>query len=153
MRQRQSGADLFRSLPAPDHEAELDAAYPGLVDALVQHEGIGIVVTYDEAGVPIGLGKNGQRNLHTGQVTGEDPMKMYGDPDFRAAQVRRVADFPHSGDLMVLSTVYADGTVAAMEELIGSHGGMGGEQTDAFMLHPVIWLCRRRRTRRTCITS
>ena len=130
------GQIYFDLFPRRIMKHELDAAYPGLVDALVQHEGIGLVVTYDEAGEPIVLGKNGQRNLHTGQVTGNDPMKMYGDPDFRAAQVRRVADFPHSGDLMVLSTVYSDGTVAAMEELIGSHGGMGGEQTDAFMLHP-----------------
>jgi hypothetical protein len=37
---------------------------------------------------------------------------------------------------MVISTVYPDGTVAALEELIGSHGGVGGEQTDAFILHP-----------------
>jgi uncharacterized membrane protein YvlD (DUF360 family) len=130
------GQIYFDLFPRRILKHELDAAYPGLIDALVQHEGIGIVVTYDEAGVPIVLGKKGQRNLHTGKVTGDDPMKMYGDPNFRAAQVRRVADFPHSGDLMVLSTVYADGTVAAMEELIGNHGGMGGEQTDAFMLHP-----------------
>ena len=130
------GQIYFDLFPRRIMKYELDAAYPGLIEALVQHEGIGLVVTYDEAGVPIGLGKNGQRNLHTGQVTGSDPLKMYGDPDFRAAQVRRVADFPHSGDLMVLSTVYPDGTVAAMEELIGSHGGLGGEQTDAFMLHP-----------------
>jgi len=47
-----------------------------------------------------------------------------------------VADFPHAGDLMVMSTVYPDGTVAAMEELIGSHGGLGGGQTDAFLFHP-----------------
>ncbi|MGC8782074.1 MAG: YIP1 family protein, partial [Anaerolineae bacterium] len=43
---------------------------------------------------------------------------------------------PHSGDLMVISTFYPDGTVAAFEELIGSHGGLGGEQTDAFLFHP-----------------
>jgi hypothetical protein len=45
-------------------------------------------------------------------------------------------DFPHAGDLMVISTVYPDGTVAALEELIGNHGGLGGEQTDAFIFHP-----------------
>ena len=45
-------------------------------------------------------------------------------------------DFPHAGDLMVISTVYPDGTVAALEELIGNHGGVGGEQTDAFIFHP-----------------
>ena len=130
------GQIYFDLYPRRIKRNELDAAYPGLVDALVQHEGIGVVVVADETGVPIALGKNGQRNLHTNQVTGSDPLKMYGDPDLRAGQVRRVADFPHVGDIMILSTVYPDGTVAAMEELIGSHGGMGGEQTDSFLLHP-----------------
>jgi len=26
--------------------------------------------------------------------------------------------------------------VAALEELIGNHGGLGGEQTDAYLFHP-----------------
>jgi len=116
--------------------SELNKAYPGMLDKLVQHEGVGFVVSYDDDCVPLVFGKMGARNLHTGEVTGEDPLKPYGDPDFRAAQVRRVADFPHSGDLIVNSTLYPDGTVAAMEELIGNHGGLGGEQTDAFILHP-----------------
>ncbi len=131
------GQIYFDLYPRRIKRNELDAAYPGLVD------GAGAARRHRawwwwpmRAGVPIALGKKGQRNLHTGQVTGDDPLKMYGDPDFRAAQVRRVADFPHVGDIMVLSTVYPDGTVAAMEELIGSHGGMGGEQTDAFLFHP-----------------
>lgn len=115
---------------------ELDEAYPGIVNALVQHEGIGLVGGYADDGTPVALGKGGQRDLYSGQVTGYDPLKLYGNADLRAAQVRRVMDFPHSGDLMVISTVYADGTVAALEELIGSHGGMGGEQTDAFLFHP-----------------
>jgi uncharacterized membrane protein YvlD (DUF360 family) len=130
------GQIYFDLYPRRIKRNELDAAYPGLVEALVQHEGIGLVVVADENGVPIALGKHGQRNLHTNEVIGDDPLKMYGDPDLRAAQVRRVADFPHVGDIMVLSTVYPDGTVAAMEELIGNHGGMGGEQTDAFLFHP-----------------
>lgn len=135
---------------------ELNAAYPGMVDALVQHEGVGFVVGYGDDGAPLVLGKKGQRNLHTGAVTGEDPLAPYaagstppggvraaglgpvgkGSIEDRIWQVRRIADFPHAGDLIVNSTVYPDGTVAAMEELIGSHGGMGGEQTDAFIFHP-----------------
>jgi uncharacterized membrane protein YvlD (DUF360 family) len=125
---------------------ELDAAYPGMVDALVQHEGIGLVCGYDDQGIPVALGKDGVRNLHTGQVTGADPLRWYAPAapaayghaslETRAWQVRRVMDFPHAGDLMVISTVYPDGTVAALEELIGSHGGLGGEQTDAFLFHP-----------------
>ena len=45
-------------------------------------------------------------------------------------------EFPNAGDLWLISTVYPDGTVAALEELIGNHGGLGGEQTDAFIFHP-----------------
>jgi hypothetical protein len=117
-----------------------------MVDALVGHEGIGLVCGYEDDGAPVCLGKGGKCNLHTGEVTGVDPLKMYAPEDPKAYghnsietrvwQVRRVMDFPHAGDLMVLSTVYPDGTVAALEELIGSHGGVGGEQTDAFLFHP-----------------
>jgi uncharacterized membrane protein YvlD (DUF360 family) len=114
---------------------ELEAVYPGMVDEMVHHEGIGLMVGYNSQGQPVALGKSGTRNLHTGEVTGEDPMAMFGDPDLRADQVRRIADYPHAGDLIVNSTVYPDGTVAAMEELIGNHGGIGGEQTDAFIFH------------------
>jgi uncharacterized membrane protein YvlD (DUF360 family) len=115
---------------------ELNAAYPGLVDTLVGHEGVGFVVAYTGDGTPLVLGKQGARDLHSGQITGEDPLAPYGDVALRTRQVRRIADFPHAGDLIVNSTLYADGTVAAMEELIGNHGGLGGEQTDAFLLHP-----------------
>jgi hypothetical protein len=114
---------------------ELNTAYPGMVEAVVAHPGVGFVVTYNDDMTPLVLGKRGQRDLHTSAVSGEDPLAAYGEADFRAAQVRRVADFPHNGDLLVISTLYPDGTVAAMEELIGNHGGLGGEQTDAFILH------------------
>jgi uncharacterized membrane protein YvlD (DUF360 family) len=136
----------FDLLPRKMTLNELNAAYPGMVDALVQHPGIGLVCGYEDDGAPVCLGKGGTRNLHTGQVQGADPVKMYAPEDPKAYgsntietrvwQIRRVMDFPHAGDLMVISTVYLDGTVAALEELIGSHGGLGGEQTDAFLLHP-----------------
>jgi len=115
---------------------ELNAVYPGLVDALAQHPGIGFVVAYADDGTPIVLGEGGARDLRTGTVTGIDPLLPYGDPELRAAQVLRVAEFPHAGDLIVNSTLYPDAQVAAFEELVGSHGGLGGEQTDAFVLHP-----------------
>jgi uncharacterized membrane protein YvlD (DUF360 family) len=126
--------------------SELEEAYPGMVDALAQHEGIGFVCGYEDNGVPVVLGKTGRRNLHTGEVVGDDPLLPFANPgrdtvgaadiEIRVWQVRRVMDFPHAGDLMVNSAVFSDGTVAALEELIGSHGGLGGEQTDAFLLHP-----------------
>lgn len=115
---------------------ELNKAYPGMVDALVQHEGIGFVVAYEDDGQPVVFGKEGARNLHTGDVVGKDPLAQFGDVDLRSWQVRRIADFVNAGDLIINSSIYSDGTVAALEELIGNHGGLGGEQTDAFIFHP-----------------
>ena len=66
--------DLF---PRKITLSELNAAYPGMVDALVQHEGIGMVVGYADDVTAVALGKGGQRNLHTGEVVGEDPVVPY----------------------------------------------------------------------------
>src|SRR5262249_41319082 len=57
--------------------AELNAAYPKLLDTLVQHEGIGVIMAYADAEQPIVFGKKGARDLVTNQVTGEDPLLMY----------------------------------------------------------------------------
>jgi uncharacterized membrane protein YvlD (DUF360 family) len=116
--------------------SELNTAFPGMFDAVVGHEGVGIVVALADNGESIVYGKTGTRNLYTGEITGDDPLLPYGDVEKRAWQLRRIADFPSAGDLTIVSAVYPDGTVAALEELIGNHGGMGGEQTDSFLLHP-----------------
>lgn len=134
----------FDVLPRKIRLSELTEAYPKLIPALVEHEGIGMVIGYADDMSPLVLGKGGSRNLNTGEVVGEDPVKPYApDSGWGAAtiekrvwQLKRVMDFPHAGDLWLISTVYPDGTVAALEELIGNHGGVGGEQTDAFILHP-----------------
>lgn len=115
---------------------EINEAYPRVVDALVQHEGIGIVMAYGSEQEPLVFGRKGARNLVTNAVTGQDPLTLYGDANLRAAQLKRLAEFPHNGDLTIISNFYPDGTVAAMEELVGNHGGIGGEQTDAFLFHP-----------------
>ena len=115
---------------------ELDVSYPGLVESLLAHPGIGFVVAYKTPYNPLVIGKGGTRDLVNGDVLGIDPLKEYGDPEPRAAQLLRLAQFPHAGDLIINSTLYPDGQVAAFEELVGSHGGLGGQQTCAFILHP-----------------
>ncbi len=124
--------------------SELNAQYPGLIDRLIEHEGIGLVFGYEDDETVLAIGKEGTRNLHTGEIVGVDPLIPYAPDDgFGSAsiekriwQMKRVMEFPNAGDLWLISTVYEDGTVAALEELIGSHGGVGGEQTDAFIFHP-----------------
>ena len=56
------------------------------------------------------------------------------------AGVRRVDAMSTCGDLMVLSSFDpASGEVSAFEDQIGSHGGLGGWQSAAFILHPAEW--------------
>ena len=51
----------------------------------------------------------------------------------------RAARLPHTGDLLLVSTVSDRGHVHAFEGPIGSHGGIGGAQNHAFLLHPADW--------------
>ncbi len=116
--------------------SEINTEHPQLVDELVMQAGIGFVIVYNDESTPLVLGKAGARDLVTGIVTGVDPLQPYSQPGLRAQQLWRVAQFPHAGDLILVSTLYPDEQVAAFEELVGSHGGLGGEQTNAFLLHP-----------------
>jgi hypothetical protein len=46
----------------------------------------------------------------------------------------------HVGDLVLISAIDpATGEVAAFEELVGSHGGLGGWQTEAVLVYPSHW--------------
>lgn len=64
-----------------------------------------------------------------------DPLAPFGP---RAADhVRRTDRFSTCPDIVVNSTYWADtDEVAAFEELVGSHGGLGGTQAHPFVLHP-----------------
>lgn len=115
---------------------ELEHSYPGLLQGLIEHEGIGLVIAHDPYGCIWAFGKRGARNLSDGEIKGSDPLLTYERPELRVEQILRLASFPNAGDLVLVSTLYPDGQVAAFEELVGSHGGLGGDQTDAFLLHP-----------------
>jgi hypothetical protein len=54
-----------------------------------------------------------------------------------ADAIRRTDTFPHVADIMV-NSMYDPRTdrVHAFEDQIGSHGGLGGGQSDAFLLWP-----------------
>lgn len=113
----------------------LEALYPRLVPALREHPGVGFVLVRSEREGPLAIGAGGTRYLDSDRVEGEDPLAPFG-PN-AADHLRRSDGFPHCPDLMVNSTYWAEfGEVAAFEELVGSHGGMGGTQSFPFVLHP-----------------
>lgn len=114
---------------------QIEARRPGLLDALRTHPGIGFVLVRSEAAGAVVLGAAGRHVLATGEVEGEDPLAPFGP---RAADhVRRTDAFASCPDLLVNSTYWEDvDEVAAFEELVGSHGGLGGGQAHPFVLHP-----------------
>jgi len=110
--------------------------YPGLIDLLRAHEGIGFLLVRSEADGAVVIGSAGVRYLEQDRVEGDDPLAPFGP---RAARhVARTSGFEHCPDIVVNSTYWEAGDeVAAFEELVGSHGGMGGTQSHPFLLHPV----------------
>ena len=116
---------------------ELDAAHPGLVEALASHPGVGLVLVRSARLGPVVLGGRGLRYLDGGRVDGLDPLEPFGP--LAETSLRRLDGFGNVGDLVVISMLDPEaGEVAAFEELVGSHGGLGGAQTDAFLLYPAF---------------
>ena len=110
--------------------------YPDLLQALVNHEGIGLVVGREGKDVVIAAmsgtlwaGPAGQR------LEGEHPLAHLPDADWAVEQVRRVASFPHAGDLVLLGAWDQD-RVVSFEEQVASHGGLGGPQDWPFIAFP-----------------
>jgi hypothetical protein len=76
--------------------------------------------------------------LDVQRVDGQDPLAPFGPT--AAAKVRRTDRFEHCPDIVLNSTCWQeDDEVAAFEELVGSHGGMGGGQSFPFVLYPGSW--------------
>jgi hypothetical protein len=116
----------------------IEAVYPGLLHGLVEHEGIGFVMVHSEAHGPVVIGCRGKCYLDDGRVEGENPLAGFGAN--AAAHLRRTDSFPDAPDVLVNSFCNPEtNEVAAFEELIGSHGGLGGWQTQPFLLYPAEW--------------
>ncbi len=117
---------------------QIEERYPDLVQALANHPGIGILMVRTADQGTIAVGKRGIHYLDEDRFEGEDPLAIYGD--LAATALRRLDDIEHVGDIAVIS-LYDPETaeIAAFEELIGAHGGLGGAQTRPFLLYPADW--------------
>ncbi|MFL5755759.1 MAG: alkaline phosphatase family protein [Chloroflexota bacterium] len=114
---------------------------PGLVEALARHPGIEWLVGRSDGGAPIVLAERGFRDLRTGEVRGEDPVAGHDVPVERiVAALLDVDAMDGCGDLVLNGRIDREGgAVAAFEELVGSHGGLGGDQGHAFVVVPARW--------------
>ncbi|GGF42696.1 membrane protein [Marmoricola endophyticus] len=119
----------------------VDRLVPSLVPGLCAIESVGVVMTRDAAGVLRVENGRGHRLLTADGCEGgegEDPLAAYGD--LAAADLYALEAKHHVGDVVVLGRFDPVLTeVAAFEELVGSHGGLGGWQTEALLVHPADW--------------
>jgi uncharacterized membrane protein YvlD (DUF360 family) len=129
------GLISIADLPGRVTREQIDRRYPQLLPTLLAHPGVGFLLVDSEAHGPLVLGARGRHVLLTGDVLGEDPLAGFGP--LAAVKVLRTHGFPHCADIMV-NSIWDEQTdeVAAFEELVGSHGGMGGGQSRGFVLHP-----------------
>jgi putative membrane protein len=114
---------------------EVEDYFPGLLQGLAQHEGVGFAMIRSQEHGPVVIGARGRNYLAEDRVEGENPLAGFG-PN-AAEHLRRTDSFPDAPDILV-NSFYNEETndVAAFEELIGSHGGLGGHQTQPFLLYP-----------------
>lgn len=120
---------------------QINETYPEVIEGLVEHEGVSFVMVRSEKDGPLVIGDKGVHFLANNHVEGQDPLLTF-SPN-AAAHLKRSDSFPHVADIMVNSLYDPEsGEVAAFEELVGSHGGLGGEQSFPFLLFPADWELR-----------
>jgi hypothetical protein len=117
---------------------EIQERHPALLAGLAGHAGIGWVMVRSRRFGPVVLGRAGRRILAGDRVEGADPLAAYGPT--AADDLRRHDRLPHVGDILINSALDpVTSEVAAFEELIGCHGGLGGWQDRPLLIHPAAW--------------
>ncbi|MFN0282835.1 MAG: alkaline phosphatase family protein [Kineosporiaceae bacterium] len=131
------GLVWFPRLPGRVGVETLQEQFPALVPGLLAEPGVGFLVVDSTRG-PLAVGRDGVHVLADSTVEGTDPLLPFGP---RAApDLLRVATAPNCPDLYVHSTVSPRALeVHAFEELVGCHGGLGGWQNRACLVHPADW--------------
>ncbi|WP_079081247.1 MULTISPECIES: phage holin family protein [Streptomyces] len=129
------GLISFPDVPHRMTKEEIDARHPALLTTLANHPGIGFLLVRSEEHDGVVLGAYGAE-IPLARLDDEPgPLARFGPG--AADAVRRTHSFPHTADIMVNSAYDpADGEVLAFEEQIGSHGGLGGAQSQPFLLSP-----------------
>ncbi|HEY7707363.1 MAG TPA: phage holin family protein [Gaiellaceae bacterium] len=115
---------------------EISERHPRLLPALRAHPHVGWILVRSRAHGAVALGGGGINYLSEGRVDGEDPLARFSPT--AGQHLLRTDGFSNVADLMVGS--FYDPELdegCAFEELISFHGGLGGPQTQPFILSPV----------------
>ncbi len=131
------GGIWFPRLDGRQTVSQIEAAYPGLLAAVVAHPGVSFATVMTESG-PVVIGSAGTMDLRTGVVTGDDPLAPF--EVHARTDLLRISEFSNAPDIYLNSLFdESNDEVAAFEELVGCHGGLGGWQTQPMVVHPSTW--------------
>ena len=120
------------------HYEEIISLFPHLIPGLVKHQGIGFILVDSYTNGPMVIGQDGIYYLNNDKIVGENPLKNFSKN--AAMHLKRHNGFKNAPDILVNSFYDPEtGEICAFEELIGSHGGLGGSQTRPFILYPSDW--------------
>ncbi len=113
---------------------QIDVEFPDLIDNIIRTEGVGMVIMRAKNG-PICKSAGGTIELESGKITDRNPLLNYSKYDQQSLiRLMKMKDAP---DIAIISSYdEVTGEVYAFEELVGNHGGLGGWQTEAILLHP-----------------
>ncbi len=114
---------------------EMEKKYPGFVDKLISHPGVGFVIVKNAENVLV-LNSKGKVILMPGKVKfeGEHFLSMYGDEHTLVKKIRAFAELKYSGDIIVNGAFDGERIVAFEFFHFGSHDSIGGKQSDAFFI-------------------
>ena len=125
----------FTSRPERMTGEAIEARHPGLIGALAQHPGIGAVIARSAAGHPVVFGAQRPSRPVRGPARWRRPPGRLRSPGGgETCGASRASRTPATWSCSARSTTVT-GEVTGFEELVGSHGGLGGWQTRA--VHPV----------------
>lgn len=142
----------FNNFPGAVEEKQIEKAYPGLLNSLVEHPGVGMVVSRTSDGLVL-RGKDGTLTVSGDKVDlqGQNPLGQYAvelpnlkgervrpDESELLQQIRDYAKIEQTGDVMVFAiynqkddSTYDFGLKYSLKSL---HGGIGGDQGVPFLL-------------------
>jgi len=117
---------------------EIQLFFPELIPGIVNNEYIGFLVVKSSEKGNMAIGKNGTYYLDSDEIIGENPLEGFGKNIVK--HLKRNVSFKYTPDILVNSFYDEEkDEVCAFEELVGSHGGVGGSQSKPFILYPSDW--------------
>lgn len=129
----------FADVPAQleRHDLAVDRRRAALYAGLLQHPGIGLLLT--RAGPIVYVqSRAGRAMIEEGEVrvlSGSNPMEPYGVEPYVLRAVERLVRQPNAGDI-VLFGAYDGYDIVSFDDQVGAHGSAGGDQVYPFLIAP-----------------